>query len=131
MKLAVSTDNARRLGNGLVAHVRRVQDYIKKHGKPPQKPYLTYTDLVAATGANLALVGIGNFLEEIMVAIHAPGVPEALRGLTLFVTDKTGRIDYDGNMAGWRGINSTTSMQFRKAVLVHDWSDVEFVVSGE
>ena len=125
MKLSVRSDNARRLGNGLVAHVQKVQAFRKEHGKLPQKPYLTYTDLVETTGAKLSLVGIGNFLEEIMVAIHGPDVPEAMRGLTLFVTDKSGRIDYD--KADWREINGTNSLQFRKAVLDHDWSGVEFV----
>lgn len=57
MKLHVRTKNAALLGNGLIAHVRKVQDHRKAHGKLPQRPYRTYTQLVEQTGANLALVG--------------------------------------------------------------------------
>lgn len=128
MKLSVRTENACRLGNGLIDQIRKVQAHVKEHGKLPQKPRLTYTELVEATGAKLALVGIGNFLEEIMVAIHAPDVPEAMRGLTLFVTDKSGQINYEGNMAAWPDITAENAMQLRKAVLEHDWTNAEFVV---
>lgn len=125
MKLPVRSRNAMLLGNGLIAHVRTVQELRKKHGKPPQRPYLTYTQLVEQTGAKLALVGIGNFLDEVMIAIHAPGVPETLRGLTLFVTDKTGVISYEGDR--WFGINAGNAMAYRVGVLGQDWSGVEFV----
>lgn len=125
MKLPVRSRNAMLLGNGLIAHVRTVQEFRKKHGKPPQRPYLTYTQLVEQTGAKLALVGIGNFLDEVMIAIHAPGVPETLRGLTLFVTDKTGVISYEGDR--WFGINAGNAMAYRVGVLGQDWSGVEFV----
>lgn len=127
MKLPDRTKNAMLLGNGLIAHVRTVQDYRIKHGKLPQRPYLTYTQLVEQTGAKLAMVGIGNFLDEVMTAIHAPDAPPALRGLTLFVTDKTRSIAYDTGKHDWRGIDGKTAPQFRKAVLDHDWSDMAFV----
>lgn len=127
MKLPVRTRNAMLLGNGLIAHVRTVRDYRKKHGKLPQRPYLTYTQLVEQTGAKLTLVGIGNFLDEVMTAIHAPGAPDALRGLTLFVTDKTGFIAYGSGKHDWRGIDAKNAPAYRKAVLEDDWSDVEFV----
>jgi hypothetical protein len=127
MRLQVRTRNAMLLGNGLIAHVRKVQDYRKKHGKLPQRPYLTYTQLVEQTGAKLVPIGIGSFLDEVMEAIHAPGAPEALRGLTLFVTDKTGSIAYGGGNRDWRGIDAKTAPQHRKAVLEFDWSDVAFV----
>lgn len=126
MKLPVRTRNAVLLGNGLLAHIQRVQEYQKNHGKPPQRPYLTYTQLVEQTGAKLALVGIGNFLDEVMAAIHGPGVPEKLRGLTLFVTDKTGSIAYGTGKHDWRGITAKTAPQYRKDVLEGDWSDVVF-----
>lgn len=124
MKLPVRSRNAMLLGNGLIAHVRKVQEFRKKHGKPPQRPYLTYTQLVEQTGAKLALVGIGNFLDEVMIAIHAPGVPETMRGLTLFVTDKTGVISYEGDR--WFGIDAGNAMAYRVGVLGQDWSGVEF-----
>lgn len=127
MKLHVRTKNAALLGNGLIAHVRKVQDYRKTHGKLPQRPYLTYTQLVEQTGAKLALVGIGNQLDEVMDAIHAPDVPDAMRGLTLFVTDKTGSIAYDTSKHDWRGITAQNAPQYRALVLAQDWSDVEFV----
>ena len=130
MKLSVRTVNARLLGNGLVAHIRKVQAYENEHRRTPQRPFLTYTGLVEETGAKLAVVGIGNFLEEIMEAIHAPGIPEAMRGLTLFVTDMSGRIDYVSDPAAWREITGRNSLQFRQAVLDHDWADVEFVTQG-
>ena len=126
MKLPVRTRNAMLLGNGLIAHVRMVQDYQKRHGKVPKNRYLTYTQLVEQTGARLALVGIGNFLDEIMEAIHAPEAPEGMRGLTLFVTNAKGDIDFGGDH--WFAITPKNAMQFRKAVLDHDWSDVEFIV---
>jgi uncharacterized membrane protein len=125
----VRTKNAMLLGNGLIAHVRTVQEYRKKNGKLPQRPYLTYTQLVEQTGAKLAMVGIGNFLDEVMTAIHAPDAPEALRGLTLFVTDKTGFITYGTGKHDWRGIDAKNAPQYRKAVLDQDWSDVAFVSS--
>lgn len=127
MKLPVRTKNAMLLGNGLIAHVRTVQEYRKKHGKLPQRPYLTYTQLVEQTGAKLAMVGIGNFLDEVMSAIHAPDVPEALRGLTLFVTDKTGFIAYGTGKHDWRGIDAKNAPAYRKAVLDQDWTDVAFI----
>ena len=127
MKLPVRTKNAMLLGNGLIAHVRTVQEYRKKHGKLPQRPYLTYTQLVEQTGAKLAMVGIGNFLDEVMTAIHAPDAPESLRGLTLFVTDKTGFIAYGTGKHDWRGIDAKNAPQYRKAVLDQDWTDVAFI----
>ena len=127
MKLPVRTKNAMLLGNGLIAHVRTVQEYRKKQGKLPQRPYLTYTQLVEQTGAKLAMVGIGNFLDEVMTAIHAPDAPEALRGLTLFVTDKTGFIAYGTGKHDWRGIDAKNAPAYRKAVLDQDWTDVAFV----
>lgn len=129
MNLTVRTKNAMLLGNGLIAHVRTVQAFRTKHGKLPQRPYLTYTQLVEQTGARLALVGIGNFLDEIMEAIHAPDAPEPMRGLTLFVTDKSGSIQYGTDR--WFGINAQNAMQYRKAVLEFDWSDVAFVATAE
>jgi len=127
MKLPVRTKNAMLLGNGLIAHVRKVHEYRKKHGKLPQRPYLTYTQLVENTGAKLAMVGIGNFLDEVMTAIHAPDAPEALRGLTLFVTDKTGFIAYGTGKHDWRGIDAKNAPQYRKILLEHDLGDVAFV----
>jgi len=124
MKLPVRTKNAMLLGNGLIAHVRTVQDYRRKHGKVPQRPFLTYTQLVEHTGARLALVGIGNFLDEIMIAIHEADVPERMRGLTLFVTDKNGVIAYGEER--WFGITAKNAMQYRKEVLEQDWTDVAF-----
>jgi hypothetical protein len=129
MKLPVRTRNAMLLGNGLLAHVRMVQEYRKKHGTVPANRYLTYTQLVEQTGAKLALVGIGNFLDEVMVAIHAPDAPEKLRGLTLFVTDKTGSIAYGTGKHDWRGINARNAPQYRKDALDQDWSGVEFVAT--
>lgn len=129
MRLPVRTKNAMLLGNGLIAHVRSVQAYRKAHGKLPQRRYLTYTQLVRQTGAKLALVGIGNFLDELMVAIHAPEAPEAMRGLTLFVTDKSGSINYSAE--GWFGITAKNAMQYRKDVLDFDWSDVAFTAPDE
>lgn len=128
MKLPVRTTQAMLLGNGLIAHVRTVQAFHKKHGKLPKRPYLTYTQLREQTGAKLAMIGIGNFLDEIMLAIHAPDTPEKMRGLTLFVTDATGVIDYRGDH--WFGITAKNAMQYRKDVLGQDWSDVEFVSSA-
>ena len=126
MKLPVRTRNAMLLGNGLIAHVHTVQNYQKTHGKVPRRPYLTYGQLREQTGAKLAMVGIGNFLDEIMEAIHAPEAPEGIRGLTLFVTNANGDIDYGGDH--WFGITSKNAMPYRKAVLKQDWSDVEFIV---
>ena len=127
MKLPVRTKNAMLLGNGLLAHVRTLQEYQKKYGKPPQRPYLTYTQLVEQTGAKLAMVGIGNFLDEVMTAIHAPDAPEALRGLTLFATDKTGSIAYGTGKHDWRGIDAKNAPAYRKALLDQEWTDVAFV----
>ena len=129
MKLPVRTRNAMLLGNGLIAHVRMVQDYQKKHGKVPTNRYLTYTQLREQAGAKLAMVGIGNFLDEIMEAIHAPEAPEGMRGLTLFVTNAGGEIDYSGDH--WFEITAANAIQYRKAVLEQDWSDVEFVALAE
>jgi len=128
MKLPVRTPQAMLLGNGLIAHVRTVQEFRKKQGKLPQRPYLTYTQLVEQTGAKLALVGIGNFLGEVMVAIHAPEVPDAMQGITLFVTPKDGQIDFSKGAEEWYGITHKNAPQFRKAVLDFDWSDVAFTV---
>ena len=129
MNIQVRTNNAMLLGNGLIAHVRTVQAFRKKYGKLPQRPYLTYTQLVRETGARMALVGIGNFLEELMHAIHDPEVPEATRGLTLFVTDKAGSINYGTD--AWYGITAKNAMQYRKDVLEFDWSDVTFTAPDE
>ena len=129
MKLPVRTVQAMQLGNGLIAHVRAVQEFRKKHGKLPQNRYLTYTQLVEQTGAKLAVVGIGKYLDEIMDAIHAPTTPERMRGLTLFVTDVSGVIDYSGDH--WFDITAKNSMQYRKDVLEQDWSGVEFLVKGD
>lgn len=131
MKLPVRTKNAMLLGNGLLAHVRTVQEYRKRHGKLPQRPCLTYTQLVEQTGAKLAMVGIGNFLDEVMTAIHAPDASEALRGLTLFVTDKTGFIAYGTGKHDWRGIDAKNAPAYRKAVLDQDLTDVAFISSDE
>ena len=128
MKLPVRTRNAMLLGNGLIAHLRKVQAYQKEHGKLPVHRYLTYTQLVERTGAKLALVGIGNFLDEIMVAIHASGIPEGMRGLTLFVTDKAGAITY-GSGDNWFDINAGNAMQYRQRALAQDWADVTFVAT--
>lgn len=130
MKLTVRTENAAKLGNGLVTHIRKVQAFRAKHGKYPSQPYLTYTQLVEQTGAKLALVGIGNFLDELMAAIHGPDAPEAMRGLTLFVTPKGGHIDFS-NSDLWYGIEPANAPAYRRAVLEFDWSDVQFQVQGE
>ncbi len=127
MNMTVRTKNAMLIGNGLIAHIRMVQEYRKKHGKVPQRPYLTYTQLVEQTGAKLAMVGIGNPLDEVMTAIHAPDVPDKMRGLTLFVTDKSGTIAYGTGKHDWRGINAKNAPQYRAAVLEQDWTDVGFV----
>lgn len=129
MSLPVPTQNAMLLGNGLIAQVRKVQDHQRAHGRPPQRPYLTYTQLVEQTGARLALVGIGNFLDEIMDAIHAPSVPPGLRGLTLFVTNAKGQIDYRGDH--WFGITPQNALQYRKSVLDQDWTSIAFVSAPE
>lgn len=129
MRLPVPTRNAMLLGNGLIAHVRMVQSAIKKTGKPPKNRYLSYTDLIEKTGATVVPIGIGQQLDHVMDAIHAAGVPEKLRGLTLFVTDVSGVIDFSGDR--WRDITKMNSMHYRKEVLDYDWSDVEFVSSAE
>jgi hypothetical protein len=131
MNLPVRTKNAMLLGNGLIAHIRMVQEYRKEHGKVPQRPYLTYTQLVEQTGAKLAMVGIGNPLDEVMTAIHAPDVPDKMRGLTLFVTDKSGTIAYGTGKHDWRGINAKNAPQYRAAVLEQEWTDVGFVSTDQ
>ena len=83
--------------------------------------------LLLAGLAKLAMVGIGNFLDEVMTAIHAPDAPKSLRGLTLFVTDKTGFIAYGTGKHDWRGIDAKNAPQYRKAVLDKDWTDVAFI----
>lgn len=127
MNLPVRTRNAMLLGNGLIAHIRTVQAYLKKHGKLPSHPYLTYTQLVEQTGAKLALVGIGNPLDEVLTAAHEPDVPEKMRGLTMFVRPKNGEIAYGSGNHDWRGINAKNVMQYRKEVLDQNWADVTFV----
>lgn len=125
MKLPVRTKQAMLLGNGLIAHVGMVQTAIKKTGNPPKNRYLTYTDSIRSTGATVIPRGIGLHLDHVMDAIHAPGAPEKLRGLTLFVTDVSGVIDYSGDR--WRAAQN--ALQYRKDVLDQDWSDVEFVMT--
>lgn len=127
MKLPVRTKTAMLLGNGLIAHVRKVQQYRTTQGKLPQQPYLTYTQLVEQTGAKLAMMGIGNPLDEAMQAVHEPGVPEKMRGLTMFVRPKNGEIAYGAGKHDWHGINAKNVMQYRKDVLDQDWTDVVFV----
>lgn len=127
MRLPVPTRNAMLLGNGLITHVRTVQEFRKKHGKLPQRPYLTYSLLREQTGAKLAMIGIGNFLDEIMLAIHAPEASDKMRGLTLFVTDVSGVINYSGDR--WFDITAKNSTQYRKDVLEFDWSDVAFTAT--
>ncbi len=127
MKLPVRSKNAMLLGNGLIAHVRRLQEFRKKNGKLPTSPYLTYTQLVEQTGARLAMMGIGNPLDEAMQAVHAPDVPEKMRGLTMFVRPKNGEIAYGAGKHDWHGINAKNVTQYRQDVLEQDWSGVEFV----
>jgi len=129
MKLPVHTTQAMLLGNGLIAHVRMVQDYWKKHNNLPKNRYLTYAELIETTKATVIPRGIGLHLDHIMDAIHAPGVPEKMRGLTLFVTDVSGVIDFSGNR--WRDITKKNSMNYRKDVLDFDWSDVSFTVQDK
>ena len=67
-----------------------------------------------------------------MDAIHAPDVPdvpEKMRGLTLFATDKSGTINYSTDK--WYGITAKNSMQHRKDVLDFDWSDVAFILTDK
>lgn len=127
MKLPVRTKNAMLLGNGLILHIRKVQEIQKKTGKLPVQSYLTYTQLVELSGAKLAMVGIGNPLDEVLTAVHEPDVPEKMRGITMFVRPKNGEIAYGSGNHDWRGINAKNVMQYRKAVLEQDWTDVEFV----
>ncbi|MGV8987600.1 MAG: hypothetical protein ACOH2H_15110 [Cypionkella sp.] len=130
MKLPVPTRNAMLLGNGLIAHVQMVQSAIKKTGKPPKNRYLTYTELIEDKGATVIPIGIGQQLDHVMDAIHSASVPEKMRGLTLFVTDVSGVIDYGGDH--WFDITTANSINYRKDVLDQDWSDVEFVsTAGE
>jgi hypothetical protein len=124
MKFLVPTGNAMLLGNGLIAHVRMVQSAIKKTGMPPKNRYLTYTELIENTEATVIPRGIGQQLDHVMDAIHAAGVPAKLRGLTLFVTDVSGVIDYSGDR--WRDITAKNAMHYRKDVLEQDWSDIVF-----
>lgn len=128
MKLSVPTRNAMLLGNGLIAHIRMVQMVIKKTGKPPKNRFLTYTELIEKTGATVVPIGCGQQLDHVMDAIHAAGVPEKLQGLTLFVTDVSGVIDF--SVDRWRDITKANSMHYRKEVLDYDWSGVEFVSSA-
>lgn len=58
-------------------------------------------------------------------AIHSPGMLSALRGLTLFVTNAKGQIDYSGDH--WFEITTRNALQYRKAVLGHDWTDITFI----
>ena len=127
MKLPVRSKNAMLLGNGLIAHVRKLQDYHLKHGKLPSVAYLTYTQLVEQTGARLAMLAIGNPLDEAMQAVHAEGVSEKMRGLTMFVRPKSGEIAYGAGSHDWHGINAKNVMQYRKDVLEQDWTDVTFI----
>lgn len=129
MKLPVPTRNAMLLGNGLIDHVRKVQEFRKKHGKLPQHSYLTYSELIETTEATVIPRGIGQQLDRVMDAIHALGVPENLRGLTLFVTDASGVIDYSGDR--WFDITAKNAPAFRKDVLDFDWSDVTFTAPDE
>lgn len=131
MKLSVRTRNAMLLGNGLIQHVRKVQEFQKKKNKLPVHPYLTYTQLVKLTGAKLAMVGIGNPLDEVLTAVHQPDVPERMRGLTMFVRPKSGEIRFGAGDHDWRGITLQNVMHYRKAVLEQDWSDVAFFSSEE
>lgn len=128
MKLPVPTQNAMRLGNGLIDHVRKLQDYQKTKGGVPRDRYTTYTKLIEDTGATVIPLGIGHQLDHVMDAIHAAGVPEKMRGLTLFVTDASGVVNYSGDH--WYDITAQNSMQFRKAVLEQDWKDVTFISTG-
>ena len=131
MRLPVRSKNAMLLGNGLIAHIRTLQEYRKTHGKLPTHPYLTYTQLREQTGAQFAMVGIGQFLGELMEAIHTPDMPKAMRGLTLFVTPVGGTIDYTKGSDDWYGINTTNSPRYRAAVLDQDWSEVTFVSNDQ
>lgn len=128
MNLLVPTRNAMLLGNGLIAHVRKLQAHMKTSGGLPKDRYMTYTQLIEGTGATVIPQGIGHQLDHIMDAIHAEGLPEALRGLTLFVTDASGVISYSGDH--WYGITAQNSLQYRKAVLEQDWSAVAFTLAG-
>jgi len=127
MKLPVRTKNAMLLGNRLIAHIRTVQEYRKKHGRLPTRPYLTYSQLQEQTGAKFAMVGIGQFLSELMEAIQSSDTPKEVRCLTLFVTPVGGTIDYTKGSDDWYGINTTNSARYRAAVLEQDWAEVAFV----
>ncbi len=105
------------LGNGLIAHIRKLQEYRRNHTKLPAQPYLTYTQLVDQTGAKLAMVGIGNPLDEVMTAVHEPGVPQKMRGLTMFVRPKNGGIAYGTGNHDWHGINARTSCNIVRTCL--------------
>lgn len=52
-----------------------------------------------------------------------------MRGLTLFVTDVSGVINYSGDR--WFDITAKNSTQYRKDVLEFDWSDVAFTATDE
>lgn len=131
MKLPVRTKNAMLLGNGLIAHVRKVQEHQNKHKKVPDWRYMTYTQLRLQTAATFAMVGIGQFLGEIMSAIHADDMPKALHGLTLFVTPVGGHIDFSKGPEEWFGITPANAPEYRKAVLGFDWSDVAFTAPDQ
>ena len=127
MKLTVPTRNAMLLGNGLIDHAQKLQLYQKTKGGLPKDRYTTYTKLIEETGATVIPQGIGHQLDHVMDALHAAGVPEKMRGLTLFVTDAAGAINYSGDH--WYDITSLNSMQFRKAVLEQDWKNVTFILT--
>jgi len=131
MKIPVRTKNAMLLGNGLIAHVIKLQRMIAASGKPPNQPLLTYTQLRTVTGAKLAMIGIGNPLDELMQAVHGIGVPEAMRGLTMFARPVGGEIRYGAGDHDWHGITARNVAGYRAAVLKQDWSDVAFVSSDD
>jgi hypothetical protein len=85
--------------------------------------------LIEKTEATVIPRGIGQQLDHVMDAIHAAGVPEKLRGLTLFVTDVSGVIDYSGGR--WRHITANNAISYRKDVLNFDWLDVAFTAQDE
>lgn len=127
MKLPVPTRNAMLLGNGLIAHVRTLQAHLKTRGGLPKDRYTTYSQLIRDSGATVIPLGIGQQLDHVIDAIHARGVPENMRGLTLFVTDASGVISFSGDH--WFGITALNAMQYRKAVMAQDWSEVAFTLA--
>jgi hypothetical protein len=88
----------------------------------------TYTKLTEKTSATVIPIGIGQQLDHVMDAIHAAGVSEKMRGLTLFVTDASGFINYSGTH--WCDITAQNSKSYREAVLEKDWSEVEFMFAN-